>query len=73
MELIQEQKARNSAGSKKELEVFSVQESKSLTISSDDFELNDEQLEAAAGGVYIDGSGIIGSEDGGGCTKPKRP
>jgi hypothetical protein len=74
MELTQEQIARNSAGSKKELEVSPKQEVK----SSDDFELNEEQLDSAAGGVIsppfdggiYDGDGGIWGE--GGCTGPRR-
>ena len=52
------------------------QKSNSETVPAVDVELSDEQLEVVAGGVYIipiSNGGIIGGEDGGGCTGGGRP
>jgi hypothetical protein len=73
MELTQEQKALNNANSNKKSTENSVQEVENLTGKNIDVELNDEQLEAAAGGtggIYIiDGDG--GCTGGGGIGGPK--
>ena len=63
MELSQEQKVLNNASSNKKSAENLVQEAENLTGKNIDIELNDEQLEAAAGGT----GGIYG-DDGGGCT-----